>query len=275
MTIQEALQEAKRRLHPLETATLEAQLFLSHVLEMPRVRLIAYPEHPLNEAQQLHFNALITRRERGEPYAYIMGKQAFFDSELIVSPDVLIPRPETEHLVEEALSFINQQTAPLVADIGTGSGAIITTIARHAPHAVCYATDISPNALSIARQNAQSLPITFYEGGLAHPLIENGVRVAVLLANLPYIPTEECNRLPVSRYEPRLALDGGADGLVLIQALLQQVPDCCTPNALILLEIGAGQGTTVQQYAEQCFPCTTRLIYDYAGHDRIVRIQRH
>jgi release factor glutamine methyltransferase len=197
---------------------------------------------------------------------------------LAVSSAVLVPRPETEHLIEAALTWANSQTDALtIADIGTGSGAIAVTVAHHLPQATVYATDISREALAIARKNDAHYQtgVQFHQGALAQPLIDAGVRVHLLLANLPYIPADDVPRLKVSRHEPTLALDGGADGLHLVRELIRQVPRVCHDNALILLEIGSGQAQTVIDYAAAYLqPSATEVIYDYAGHDRIVRIQR-
>ncbi len=276
-TIQEALLWGKARLPDSESASLEAQLLLAHVLEQGRVFVIANPQHTLESDQIAHYQSLIQRREVGEPFAYIMGKRAFYTLEFEVSPDVLIPRPETEHLIEEALQVAQTHAHPIIADIGTGSGAIAVTMAVHAPHATVYATDMSHQALAVAQHNAQqnalSQRITFLQGNLAMPLIERAVRVSLLLANLPYIPTEEWRTLAVSEHEPRLALEGGDDGLDLIRELLAQVPSVCEKGAVILLEHGAGQSEAILHLAEAMLqPRDMRVIYDYAGHDRIVRL---
>jgi release factor glutamine methyltransferase len=194
----------------------------------------------------------------------------------MVTPDVLIPRPETEHLVEEALLFLQQQPQITAVDIGTGSGAIAITVAANAPNVIMHATDVSSAALSVARHNAaqHGVQMTFHHGHLVQPLMTANVKVQLLMANLPYIASDELPQLEVSKYEPRLALDGGQDGLRLIAELLEAVPQICLPGALILLEIGADQGAAAADLAQkQLAPHFVSLIKDYAGHDRVVRIQ--
>lgn len=274
LSIREALWAARERFPDPASASLEAQLLLAEVLGVERAYLLAHPEQHLSAEQVSAFAQLSQRRALGEPIAYILGRQAFYDGELQVSSAVLIPRPETEQLVERALSLARAYPAPLIADIGTGSGAIAVTLARHLPHAQVYACDISPQALSLARANAQAqaASLSFFEGDLATPLIQAKVRVNLLCANLPYLTTEEWQSAEVSRHEPRLALESGADGLDAIRALLAQAPQVCAPSAHILLEIGAGQATAVTALAQALHPHSTQVHRDYAGHDRIVEI---
>ena len=277
-TIQDVLNDAQSRLKTTsETPRLDAQVLLAHVLNKAKAYLLAYPEQTLTAAQQTQYSALITRRADDEPVAYLVGEKGFWDMDLYVSAGVLVPRPETEHLIEAAFVWARQTNPALtIADIGTGSGAIAVTMAHHLPDATVYATDISPDALTIARQNSAryQTDVRFYQGSLAQPLIDAGVRVNLLLANLPYIPADDVPRLKVSRHEPTLALDGGADGLDLVRDLIRQVPQVCDDGALLLLEIGSGQAQAVIEYAEEHLSVqSTEIIYDYAGHDRIVKIQ--
>ncbi len=163
-----------------------------------------------------------------------------------------------------------------VADVGTGSGALAVTYAAHRPKAQVYAIDISPKALEVAKANAQrqNVNVTFYQGDLLAPLIERGIQFELIIANLPYIASDEVPQLAVSRYEPTLALDGGADGLDLIRRLLDQIPKVTKPGALILLEIGAGQGSAALALAQaKLSPKRAELILDYAGLDRIIRLE--
>ncbi len=277
MTIRDALALLRRHSHDADGSRLEAQWLLMRVLQVDASHLYAYLERELTPEQIAQIEAYAQRLGLGEPVAYLLGEVGFYGREFIVSPAVLIPRPETEHLIEAALAFAKQHPALTIADIGTGSGIIPVTLAAHLPQALVHAVDISADALVIARQNAAryGVSITFYHGSLADPLIEADVRVDLLCANLPYIPADEVPTLKVSRYEPTLALDGGSDGLRLIDTLLRRVPAVCTPHAMILLEIGSGQGVAVQALAESLFaPQSVEIIYDYAGHDRIVTIQR-
>ena len=283
LSIRDHLNQARTRLQkasdPAEpdSAALDAQMLLCALLGVERAYLFAYPERILTETEAAAFTVLTDRRAKGEPVAYILGRAAFYDREFQVSPAVLIPRPETELLVEAALQFAATRKTLIAVDIGTGSGAIALSFAANAPHAQVYAVDISPAALNLAARNAaeQGLGrVQFLEGDLGEPLLERGLRCDLLMANLPYIASDVVPGLAVSQYEPQLALDGGADGLRLIETLLRQVPALCQPNALILLEIGSDQGMTSMALAEGILgsgPSYT-LMQDYAGLDRFVRI---
>jgi release factor glutamine methyltransferase len=275
ITVAQALHAARLCLLPSQNAALEARLMVAHVLNQPQSMLLAYPETTLTEAQHEQLQALVQRRAAGEPLDYLLGYSHFYDLKLTITPDVLIPRPETELLVEQAIQHAEGLPAPLIADIGTGSGAIAVTVAAHLPHARTYAVDVSAAALAVAQHNAQQhgVEVQFFLGSLAQPLIERGLRVDLLLANLPYIPSDEVPQLLVSQYEPTLALDGGADGLTLIRELLQQAPVVCQPQALILLEIGSGQGSAALEAAAHLPLREAAVLRDYAGHERIVRLR--
>lgn len=276
MTIRQILQNAYPKLSNSETPRLDAQILLCHVLKVDKAYLIAHDDDELSEDEQKTFQALIARRAKSEPIAYLIGSKGFYDLEFIITPDVLIPRPETEHLIEAALLWAKGKSALIAADIGTGSGAIAVTIAKHLPQAMVHAVDISATALEIARKNAEknSVSVRFHEGYLADPLIKQSIQVDLLMANLPYIRSEDMTKLEVAKTEPHLALDGGTDGLDLVRELLQQAPQICKPDALILLEIGAEQGQAVLNFAQKILsPKDCSIIKDYAGHDRIVNIQ--
>jgi release factor glutamine methyltransferase len=272
-TIRDALHIARLSLKS-DSASLDAQALLAHVLGVERAHLLAHPEGDLTPQQHTQYDGLVERLVQGEPLAYILGRRAFYDRELAVSPAVLIPRPETELLLEQALAFVKQHPQAVVVDVGTGSGALAVTLAAHAPQAQVYATDISADALAIARHNAEGLKVTFFQGNLLQPMIEHLISIDLLVANLPYIASADLTHLDVSKYEPHLALDGGADGLDLIRDLLAQAPAVCNPGALMLLEIGADQGSTVRELAQTLLkPSHVDILKDYAGHDRIARIQ--
>jgi len=274
--IRDALDWGKKRLQPVsESASLDAQLLLGQVLEQDRAYLLAHPEQTLTDEHHEQYAALIERAAAGEPLAYILGIRAFYDREFVVSPAVLIPRPETELLLETALDFARSHPGCVAVDIGTGSGALAVTLAANCLDATVYATDISPAALVVARQNADKYraSVTFFDGDLLKPLLERAIQVDLLMANLPYIVTDDLPALAVSRYEPHLALDGGADGLDLIRRLLGQSPAVCKPGARLLLEIGWNQGAAALALAQAIFPGAVAIILkDFAGLDRIVRI---
>lgn len=274
-TIRVALRQARAALTASDTADLDAQALLAHVLGVDRAFLFAHGETPLKAEQGLQYRALLRRRAAGEPMAYILGAQGFFDLELIVTPNVLVPRPETELLLEEALRLTKDSPGARAADIGTGSGALALAFARHRPQCEVYASDISAKALEVARENAQeqAASVQFFLGDLAQPLIDRAIKVDLLMANLPYIASDELNTLAVSWWEPRQALDGGADGLVCIRELLLQAPVVCRDGACVLLEIGADQGAAVSRYIRDRLGADCRVLKDYAGLDRIVCFQ--
>jgi release factor glutamine methyltransferase len=274
--IRKSLQQAYSRLATFDTARLDTQILLCHVLNANKAYLIAHDDYELTENEQTQYEALIERRAKGEPIAYIIGSKGFYDLDFLVTPDILIPRPETEHLIEAALDWANKQPVIIAADIGTGSGVIAITVAKHVAQAKVHAMDISSAALNVARKNAEKnqVSITFHESYLAQALIQEKIKVNLLMANLPYIRSEEMDTLDVAKTEPHLALDGGEDGLDLVRQLLQQVPEICLPNALILLEIGAEQAQAVLDFAhETVSPKNIVILKDYAGHDRVVRIE--
>ncbi len=269
-TIKLALAQARARI-----ASLDAHVLLGDVLGVDRAFLIAHPDTLLTDDQSRTFADDVARCAAGEPVAYILGRRAFYDRDFIVTPDVLIPRPETELLLEQALDWSGERDLT-AADVGTGSAALAITLAALRPRISVHAVDTSVAALAVARQNAarQQAEVPFYHGDLRAPLIDLDVKLDLIMANLPYIPAGDLPDLAVSRYEPRLALDGGADGLDLIRRLIAQVPRAINPDALMLLEIGAGQGSAVLDLARTVLtPRAADLILDYAGHDRIIRIQ--
>lgn len=279
--MKEALNWANVRLASakIEDSRLDAEVLLAHVMSTTRAWLAAHPESMLSVSQRQHFIDLVLRRTCHEPVAYLIGSRPFYGLDFYVDQRVFIPRPETELLVEVAIAEgkkrLQNGRSLVAADIGTGCGAIAIAFAQYVPGAVVYATDISTDALEVAMINATRLGaegIHFLEGDLLTPLPE---LIDLLLANLPYIATDEFPSLPsdVLDYEPRLALDGGADGLNLIHRLLAQFPGHIRSGATALLEIGAGQGPTIVALANEYLPgATVMLMKDYANLDRLVRI---
>lgn len=269
---------AVHRLRPMsESPALDVDMLLGEILGVNRAYLLAHGDQALTNEQLNRLESWIGRAAQGEPIPYILGRRGFYDLELLVTPDVLIPRPETELLLEQALAWAGGRQQIAAVDAGTGSGALAVTFAKHVPWAQVYATDISPAALNTARRNAENhhVDVTFFQGDLLEPLLESGIQVNLVMANLPYIASDEVPALAVSRYEPRLALDGGGDGLSLIRRLLSQIPAACASDALILLEIAAGQGEAALLAANNALhPRSAEVLPDYAGLERIVRIRR-
>ena len=277
LDVLQALNWAKLELAGQESATLDAQLLLAEALSVERSALLAHPEWELGAQAEVRFRDIVDRRARGEPMAYILGRRAFYDREFRVTPATLIPRPETELLLEAALASLTGAGAgSTVADIGTGCGALAICFAAHRPGARVLGSDISAAALVVARQNGaeQGVAVEWGCGDLLCPWRERGLRLDRVLANLPYIATEELSALEVSGYEPWLALDGGADGLALIGRLLRELPAVCAPRAQAWLEIGAGQGEAVLALVVAQLPkARASLLQDYAGHDRVLRLE--
>lgn len=274
-TYGEALSDARHRLHALHAGGLDAQLLLCEATGETRAAVLAHPERPLSDSQRATFETMLKRREQGEPLAYIRGWMPFYDRELMVTPDVLIPRPETELLLEWALETAQKTSPRIVADIGTGSGALAVTFKAHNPDVDVYGVDISEAALTVARRNSevQQTAVTFLHGDLLEPLVERGIQPDIVLANLPYIANREVAQLEVSHHEPTLALDGGADGLALIRRLLNRAPQVCAPRAWLFLEIGAEQGAAALTMAARIGHAELRQ--DYSGHDRLIGVRLH
>ena len=277
MTVEQALAWARTVLVDV-SEPLDAQSLLMHVLKLDRATIMAHPEKQLTPEQAAAYETLIRQRAAGVPVPYLTGTRAFYDRDLVVSPAVLIPRPETEHVIDAALDWARNRSGVRLVDVGTGSGAIAITLAAHLSDAQVWAIDISPDALNVARHNAARYSlqdrITFIQGDLLAPLLEQHQPADLIAANLPYIASEELTTLAVAQYEPHLALDGGPDGLELIRRLLNQAPGVLVPGGMILLEIGAGQGEQVRRMAETAFPgASIRVLNDYAGFDRVVAVE--
>jgi release factor glutamine methyltransferase len=277
MQIREALIQAVQTLgnQGVESPRLDAELLLAHVLRVNRASVLTWPERRLTPKQLTAFRDLVERRAAREPLAYIIGRREFFGLDFAVDPRVLIPRPETELLVERALEIARGvQPRPKIADVGAGSGAIAVTLAVHLPSAVVYALDTSAGALAVVAENAQHHGVAdrvcCLKGDLLKPLPEV---VDVLVANLPYVTTAEWEALPpeIRAYEPRPALDGGSDGLTFIRRLFADACHYVRPGGAILVEIGAGQGKAVADLARgTCPEAHVDLWKDYAGLDRLV-----
>jgi release factor glutamine methyltransferase len=265
-----------------DTADLDAQTLLAHTLGVSRATLLAYPERRLASVQAATFASLVERRLAHEPVAYLVGHREFMGLDFAVDRRALIPRPETELLVEAALADLRarlgEQTQKLsVADVGAGAGAIALSVARFEWRAApIYALDISTDALDLARENALRLGvaerITFLQSDLLDALPH---RVDMLLANLPYVARHDQGELAIDvrRYEPDLALYGDEDGLALLRRFFAQAPTCVNPDVTIGVEFGYNQRDTVEELARSAFPdARIRVGADYAGWDRFALI---
>lgn len=267
---------AERLAASAENPALEAQLLLAECLQKPRSWLLAHPEYPIDEPILTEADALLSRVCCGEPLPYVIGHWEFFGMDLLVSPVGLIPRPETEMLVEAALDWLLAHPFQRwVADVGTGSGCITAVLTRHIPDIKVIALEISPAAISLALENFRRSGITQQVELIQSDLLEGLPHpVDLLCANLPYIPGEDVDGLTVSHSEPRLALDGGADGLRLIERLLGQMAKQQACRSLALLEIEARQGDAVRALARKYFPLAeVSVLPDLAGKDRVLKIQ--
>jgi release factor glutamine methyltransferase len=242
------------------------------------VQLLSRWRDDLTSAEAEQFAALLARRAAHEPVAYLLGRRAFYDVELMVTRDVLIPRPETEHLVEAALFWAAEHPPRWVVDVGTGSGALAVTMARHLPTARVVAVDLSAAALAVAARNVARYGlgerVTLLQADLLSVL---GGPCDLIVANLPYIPQADIATLApeVAAYEPHLALDGGVDGLALFRRLLVQVPAVLATPGLLLLEIDHRQADAVVALATQHLPrARVTVLRDLAGLPRVVRVEK-
>jgi len=258
------------------TPELDARLLLEHTLQVPHSYLIAHSDEELTAVQTRHYQSYLQRAAAKEPIPYITGHAPFYGLDFHVTPDVLIPRPETEQLVETAIAWARERGSLHVVDVGAGSGCIPVTLARYLPQAHIQATDISPAALAVARQNGAALAperVTFHLGHLLAPI---STPIHLITANLPYVTSGEWTMLDdgVKLYEPQVALLGGQDGLDLIRQLLEQATKKLIPGGMMILEIGWQQGTAAQALAQTYFPAAEVVVRaDFAGHDRFVVVQ--
>jgi len=270
LNLKQALGKARDILarNNVNDASLEGELLLRHALKIDRVQLYIDLEKELTPQQEETFRRLLERRLQGEPAAYITGRREFYGLDFNVSPAVLIPRPESELLVETALTLAKNRPLSIIADIGTGSGAIAVSLALELAQSKIYATDISAAALKVAlancRKHGVSDRVRLLEGNLLEPLPEP---VDLIVANLPYIRKSELN----PQCEPPLALDGGADGTESIEQLCRQAGGKLKSGGSLLLEIGQGQREAVTAILHNIFPGGKVEVFpDLAGIDRAV-----
>ncbi|MBP0124506.1 MAG: peptide chain release factor N(5)-glutamine methyltransferase [Nitrospiraceae bacterium] len=284
-TLGELITEARRLLEQagIESAEQEALWIVEHVLRLSSHNVLTDRDRLLSSSELAATRGLIARRVGREPLQYILGTQEFCGLEFEVSPAVLIPRPETELLVEYVTQRISTARQATIVDVCTGSGCIAVAIARLRPHARVLAIDLSSSALHVARRNAirhgVGERITWLEGDLLGPLVEQGVEglVDVIVSNPPYIAEAEWATLQpeVKLFEPRGALVAGPQGTELHERLLQEAARYLAPGGVVLLEIGAGQARGLRRIVEQLPGYKFhRLVYDKAGLERVVIVER-
>jgi release factor glutamine methyltransferase len=279
-----------------DTPELDAQVLLARIMHHTRAWLLAHPEEQLDAAMRDELDQATRRVEQGEPLPYILGEWEFYKLPFEVSPAVLIPRPETELLVDRALGWLKQRKSshphPAVLDVGTGCGCIAITLAVHDEDINLTATDISSAALGVAQRNAEKMNVSnrirFLEAdlfpsegtpggelgrrGTGYP--PESTRFDLIVANLPYIPTRALVSLDVFAHEPVIALDGGRDGLMLIRRLLERVPALLAADGMVLLEIEAFQSPAVLSLVYDLFEqAEIHLHRDLAGRDRLLEIE--
>lgn len=262
----------------IEAARLEAELLLAHALQKSRVSLYTDYDAPVGSAERAAFRGLIARRAQGEPLAYITGSREFMSLDFLVGSGVLIPRPETEILVEEAIKAAAAWESPRICDVGCGSGAIAVSLAHYLPGARVRALDISPQALEIARTNASrhQVEIEFFTSDLLGDLPPE-LAFDIIAANLPYVSAADYSRLnrSVAAYEPALALKGGADGLDPYRALLPQAIPRLSPGGWLFMEIDPAQAALLEGIIRQCNEWEAfQVINDLAGRERVVKVRR-
>jgi len=276
--------DERLRREGLGTPRLDAEVLLAETLGVDRVGLYTHFDQPLHPEELARFKKLIQRRLQREPVAYIIGRREFWSLTFKVTPDVLIPRPETEILVAEALKVLSSPARTgrnfRILEMGTGSGAISVALAKEFPSASLVATDLSAKALAIAQENASRLGvgerIQFLQGDLFVPL-EKESAFELIITNPPYIAEDDFPSLPpeVRGFEPRLALDGGKDGLTFFRRVLPRVGELLIPGGWFLAEIGAGQGEKIRRIAGGNPELASGdFVPDLAGIERVFKARK-
>lgn len=262
-----------------DSPRLDAEVLLAHILGVQRIALYTRFDELASEEVRNRYRQLVKQRVEGCPVAYLVGFKEFYNLRFTVTPAVLIPRPETELLVLEAIRFAKPLSTPRIVDVGTGSGAIALTLAKHVPQARMTAIDVSPEALDVARKNAELLKLSssvrFLQGDLLQPVASE--KFDLVVSNPPYIDSEVVKQLPVTvkNFEPKLALDGGLGGTAIIERLATEAKTVLGAGGHLLLEIGADQGKSVPALFERLGgygPVT--VLPDHAGLPRVVKAPR-
>ncbi len=269
--------------HDIDNPKSTAEILLSHALKVQRIDLYLQYDRPLNKDELSTFKQLVQRRRNREPVAYIVGNKEFWSLPLTVTRDVLIPRPDTESLVETVLGILDHASggsALRILDLGTGSGAIILALASQRHGHVYVASDISEKATALAKDNAlkHGLPhVHFFTGDWLAPMRTTARPFDLIVSNPPYVPSGEIPRLQaeICRYEPLSALDAGVDGLLCLRHLVQHAWPYLKPGGHLVMEIGYNQKNDVTALAMACGQYEAISFQkDYGGHDRVVRMQK-
>ncbi len=264
----------------IDSPRLSSEILLAHCLGVERLDLYLHHDRPLDRDELTAFRRLIERRVDREPVAYITGSKGFWESEFQVKPGVLIPRPDTERLVELSLEALSETALPngRVLELGVGSGAVIISLAKTNPELSCFASDISLIPLEVAALNAQKelggSKVSFVAGSWFTPF-NSRAKFDLIVSNPPYVPTGEIRGLQpeVSLFEPYLALDGGGDGLACIRSIMMQACDYLVPEGILLMETGSDQRERVEEIFRDCPGFSSIEFFDdYAGLNRVVRL---
>lgn len=265
----------------IENAPLEAQVLLAHVLGWERARLLSRLNEPLDEESRQRFQILVRKRGEGYPLQYLTGHQEFMSLDFVVTPQVLIPRDDTEVLVQAALDLKGSFPGKAnLVDVGTGSGIVAVALKKYWPEAQIFAVDISPEALAVARLNAQrhGADVHFFQGDLLQPFLaggESSTSFHLVVSNPPYIPSKILPTLQKEvTFEPKIALDGGEDGLKFYRRLVREAWQVLDPGGWLLVEIGWDQGERVKKlFAAQGYSAV-QILPDWAGRSRVVKGQK-
>ena len=270
--------------HKIESSRAAAEILLAHTLKLKRIDLYLQYDRPLDKTELANFKTLIKRGIVREPVAYITGKKEFWSMELEVTKDVLIPRPDTECLVETALKIISSRPDNMpkqIIELGTGSGAIIIALASQKPGNIFFASDFSIKALKLAQKNACThdldKKINFFSGNWFLPLNNRKSRFDIILSNPPYIKSSMINKLEpeIYNYEPLLSLDGGKDGLASLGLIISTAHLCLNDKGSLLLEIGADQRNAVEKMINHAGKYENiSFIKDYSGFNRVVKMDK-
>jgi release factor glutamine methyltransferase len=284
LTLRELIAEGTATLSAarVEQAPRTASLLVRELLDLELSTIIAFPERPVSDEDATRVRAALARRAAGEPLQYITGHQEFYGLEFTVTPDVLIPRPETEHIIEAVLEHVREKgmTAPRILDVGTGSGCIAVTLAVNLPSAHVTAVDISPAALDVARANAARHRVTdrmtFLESDFLSVFNEDHAIFDVVVSNPPYIPEEQFEGLQreVRDHEPYRALIGGIRGTEAYEVLLRDVPALLAPGGVFICEIGFGQAERIVEIGDAAGWTCGRIIADLQGIERTLAFHR-